>query len=251
MRVLREAYSRGLSTVASALGLACLSSGVWAGEFYSWIDASGTMVMTDDSSRIPPETVRSPVAVHRFQDSRPSPPQPRDSVRVLSPPASSMPAQSPSETQKVSQPPAKPEPVPVNPADLDLPQVLLDAPDETARTQYFWVPLLAPVYVGSSSVSGFWCHRDVQSPVEAFKQFLRQHLRQTPTNQPMAGGVQAPYGVSRNSPQAPSNPIYNSGNYVYDQVMRERQALTERIASQFRPPSPAPRAGSGPSGSNR
>jgi len=237
--------------VASALGLVCLSSGVWAGEFYSWIDASGTMVFTDDSSRIPPETVRSPVAVLRFQDSRPSPSQPRDSVRMLSPSASSMPAQSPSETQKVSQPPAKPGPVPVDPADLDLPQVLLDAPDETARTQYFWVPLLAPVYVGSSSVSGFWCHRDVQSPVEAFKLFLRQHLRQTPTNQPMAGGVQAPYGVPWSTPQPPSNPIYNSGNYVYDQVMRERLALTERIASQFRPPSPAPRAGSGPSGSNR
>ncbi len=237
--------------VASAVGLACLSSVAWAGEFYSWIDASGTMVMTDDSSRIPPETVRSPVAVHRFQDSRPSPSQPRDSIRVLSAPASSMPAQSPADAQKVSQPPAKLEPVPVNPRDLDLPQVLLDAPDDTARTQYFWVPLLAPVYVGSSSVSGFWCHRNVQSPVEAFKQFLRQHLQQTPTNQPMAGGIQAPYGVPRNIPQAPSNPIYNSGNYVYDQVMRERQALTERIASQFRSSSPAPRAGSGPSGSNR
>jgi len=236
---------------AAAVALGFLSSVAWAGEFYSWIDASGTMVFTDDASRIPPETVRSPVAVYRFQDSRPSPSQPRDSVRGLSPPAASVPAQSPADVQKISQPPPKPESAPVNPAELDLPQVLLDAPDETTRTQYFWVPLLAPVYVGSSSVSGFWCHRNVQSPVEAFKQFLRQHLRQTPPNQPMAGGVQAPYGVPWRTPQAPSNPIYNSGNYVYDQVMRERQALTERIASQFRPPSPAPRAGSGSSGSNR
>src|SRR3989442_3048857 len=72
MRVLRGAYSRGLSTVASVLGLVCLSSGVWAGEFYSWIDTSGTMVFTDDASRIPPENVRSPVAVHRVPDRPPA-----------------------------------------------------------------------------------------------------------------------------------------------------------------------------------
>src|SRR5437899_11653656 len=105
MRVLREPYSRGLSTVASALGLVCLSSGVWAGEFYSWIDTSGTMVFTDDASRIPPATVRSPVAGHRSQDSRPSPSQPRDSARRRSPPAAAAPAQSPAALQKTSQAP--------------------------------------------------------------------------------------------------------------------------------------------------
>lgn len=223
---------------ALVVALACLSPLAWAGEFYSWIDPSGTMVFTDDASRIPPETVRSPVEVHRFQDSPPSPSLPRDSVRVA-------------ETQKVFEPPAKPEPTPVNAADLDPPRVLLDTPDDGARTQYFWVPLVAPVYVGASPVSGFWCRRDVQSPVEAFKQFLRQHLQPTPGNPPMIGGVQAPHGAAGSIPQAPANPIFNSGNYVYDQVMRERHALTERIASQFRPPSPAPRAGSGPRGSNR
>src|SRR5207247_9965570 len=109
------------------------------------------------------ETVRIPVAVHRFRQSLPSPSQPRDSVRGLSPPAASVPAQSPADVQKISQPPPKPESAPVNPADLDLPQVLLDAPDETARTQYFWVPLLAPAYVGSSSVSGSWAIAMVRS----------------------------------------------------------------------------------------
>ena len=155
------------------------------------------------------------------------------------------------DVEKVSEPPAKPEPAPVNPADIDLPRVLLDAPDDSARTQYFWVPLLAPVYVGASSVSGFWCRRDVPSPVDAFRQFLRQHLQPSPGNPPLMMGVQAPYGALRNVPQAPSDPIYNSGNYVYDQVMRERHALKERIASQFRPPSPVARAGTGPSGSTR
>lgn len=236
---------------ATAVGLAFLSSAAAAGEFYSWIDASGTMVFTDDASRIPPETVRSPVAVHRFQDNNPSPSPPRDSVRGPSPPAASVPAQSPADVQEISQSPPKPEPARVNPTELDVPQVLLDTPDDAARARYFWVPLLAPVYVGSNSVSGFWCRRDVQSPVEAFKQFLRQHLQPTPSNPPVTGGIQAPYGVPWSTPQPPSNPIYNSGNYVYDQVMRERHALTERIASQFRPPSPAPRAGSGPSGSTR
>src|SRR5207247_9105455 len=132
--------------------------------------------------------VRFPREFNWSNDMRQSPYHPRDSVRGLRSSSASVPAQIPADVQKICQPPPKPESAPVNPADFDLPQVLLDAPDETARTPYFWVPLLAPVYVGSSSVSGFWCHRNVQSPVEAFKQFLRQHLRQTPPNQPMQGG---------------------------------------------------------------
>lgn len=232
-------------------GLACLASFAGAGEFYSWTDASGTMVMTDDSSRIPPATVRSPVAVHRFEDSRPSPSQPQESVRVVRSSASSEPAESSSANQKESQQPAKREPVPVNPADLDLPQVLLEPPGETVRTQYLWVPLLAPIYLGSSSVSGFWHHRNVSSPVEAFKHFLRQHPQQLQSIQAGTGGSQWTSGGVLTGPKTPSNPVYNSGNYVYDQVMRERHALSERIASQFRPASQAPRVGSAPSGSNR
>ncbi|MEK6617213.1 MAG: DUF4124 domain-containing protein [Nitrospirota bacterium] len=251
MRVRRESYARGLSTATIGVGLACLASFAGAGEFYSWTDASGIMVMTDDSSRIPPATVRSPVAVHRFQDSRPSPSQPQESVRVLSSPAASEPAESSSANQKESQQPAKREPVPVNPADLDLPQVLLEAPGETVRTQYLWVPLLAPIYLGSSSVSGFWHHRNVSSPVEAFKHFLRQHPQQLQSIQAGTGGSQWTSGGVLTGPKAPSNPVYNSGNYVYDQVMRERHALSERIASQFRPAPQAPRVGSAPSGSNR
>src|SRR2546428_6987304 len=106
MRVLRGAYSRGLSTVASALGLVCLSSVAWAGEFYSWIDASGTMVFTDDASRIPPENVRSPVAVHRFQDSVPSPSPPRVSVRGPHRSTASVPAQSAAHAQQIYHPPS-------------------------------------------------------------------------------------------------------------------------------------------------
>lgn len=251
MRVRRESYARGLSTATIGAGLACLASFAEASEFYSWTDASGTMVMTDDSSRIPPATVRSPVAVHRFQDSRPSPSQPQESVRVLNSSASSEPAESSSANQKESQQPAKREPVPVNAADLDLPQVLLEPPGETVRTQYLWVPLLAPIYLGSSSVSGFWHHRNVSSPVEAFKHFLRQHPQQLQSIQAGTGGSQWTSGGVLTGPKAPSNPVYNSGNYVYDQVMRERHALSERIASQFRPASQAPRVGSAPSGSNR
>src|SRR2546422_11547790 len=101
MRALRESHSRGLSMAAGAVALGFLSSVAWAGEFYSCIDASGTMVFTDDASRIPPENVRSPVAVHRFQDSLPSPSQPRDSVRGLSPPAASVPAQSPGRPEDI------------------------------------------------------------------------------------------------------------------------------------------------------
>jgi hypothetical protein len=41
---------------------------VRAAEFYSWIDPSGTMVMTDDPSSIPSSATRSPVSIHRFED---------------------------------------------------------------------------------------------------------------------------------------------------------------------------------------
>ena len=69
-----------------------------------------------------------------------------------------------------------------------------------------------------------------------------------------------PYGGVPNGPPSSSNPIYNSGNYVYDQVMRERHALNERIASQFRSASQtspqccgkgSSRVGRGPSGSKQ
>ncbi len=272
--------------MAFLLGIASAPSAVFPGEFYSWIDASGTMVITDDSGRIPPATQRSPIAVHRFDGKATTSSKPAGHLPVARPADPAPPVQGPSENLKVAQEEkAASQPNPINPADLDLPQILLDAPDQTVKTQYDWVPLLSPIYLGPSPVSGFWCRRDVHSPINAFKQFLRQQHRQLQNSQVVAGGSPWQSGGVPNSPPSSSNPIYNSGNpvydqilrerqvlnervgsqnsgnYVYDQIMRERQALNERIASQFQPvvsqTSPqccgkgGSRVGSGPSGSKQ
>ena len=247
--------------MAFLLGVASSPSAVFPGEFYSWIDASGTMVITDDSGRIPPSTQRSPIAVHRFDGKATTSSKPGDHLPVARVSDPAPPAQEPSENLKgAREEKAASQPNAINPADLDLPQILLDAPDQTVKIQYNWVPLLSPIYLGPSPVSGFWCRRDVHSPVDAFKQFLRHQQHQLQSGQVVAGGRHGRNAGSTNGPPSSSRPIYNSGNYVYDQIMRERQALNERIASQFQPvtqTSPqccgkgVSRVGSGPSGSKQ
>ncbi|MBI4401717.1 MAG: hypothetical protein HY581_08810, partial [Nitrospirae bacterium] len=230
-----------------------------AAEFFSWIDASGTMVITVDTSRIPPDTQRSPVSVHRFHDSPTSP-----SHASSSPfPETRIPTPTESDEQSSKGQKAPPEqsavhgPAPVNPADLDLPKVLLEPPDGSVRTQYVWVPLLSPLSLSSGSVSGFWCHRDVPSPVQAFKEFLRQHRWPAQGGQMVVGGGQGLSGEAQQNPPSSSNPVYNSGNQTYDQVMRERHMLHEQIAARIRagtqlpPLIRQPHVGGGYSGTGR
>ena len=246
--------------MALLLGIASSPTAVFPGEFYSWIDPSGTMVITDDSGRIPPPAQRSQIAVHRFDGKATPSPKPGGNPPVTPATATVPPVKGPSDSQSVAQEQkAVSQPNPIDPADLDLPQVLLDAPEETVKTQYAWMPLLSPIYLGPSPVSGFWYHRNVLSPLDAFKQFLRlQHLQQVQGSQMAAGGGQSQYGGVINGSSSSSNPVYNSGNYYYDQVLRERQAFNQRFASQF-PSTSQPHTqccakgsshvGSGPSGS--
>ena len=44
----------------------CLSSQAMGAEYYSWIDPSGTMVITDNAGQIPPAGTRSAISVHQF-----------------------------------------------------------------------------------------------------------------------------------------------------------------------------------------
>ncbi|HJU06670.1 MAG TPA: hypothetical protein VJ692_16095 [Nitrospiraceae bacterium] len=39
-----------------------------AAEYYSWIDPSGTAILTDNPSQIPPASERSAVSVYRYPD---------------------------------------------------------------------------------------------------------------------------------------------------------------------------------------
>lgn len=236
----RRRSSTKVFVTACGLGLVALCSIVEAGEYYSWVDPSGTMVMTDDPGRIPPASERSSVAVHRYQDRPASPSTSSPVTRAVPAPIPAEPERKPSENLPASQAPATEESQAGTFADTDLPKVLLDPPEGPTRTQYAWVPLVAPIYVGSGSVSGFWSHRSVASPVEAFTQFLRQHRLSAPDGQTVSAGSLWLHGGGGAGSQASRPPVLNSGNPVYDQVMRERQALIERNFSRFRPPSQAP-----------
>jgi Domain of unknown function (DUF4124) len=191
-----------------------LSASALANDYYSWIDANGTMVMTDDPSRVPSPPSRSQIQVHRFEPVAPSQPVIREPVST------------PREEQ--------PQVTAVDPHDLNLPLVVLGEPENQVRAQYVWVPLLSPLFVGGNSVSGFWWHPGATSPVEAFKHYLAQHYRQQQNQWVPGVGVQYPYPSHRGMVQGPS------GNPVYDQVVRERQMLEESIRLRHFPGSPAP-----------
>lgn len=204
--------ARGFAGSVLLVGALCAPPSVSANDYYSWIDANGTIMMTDDSSRVPPANNRSQVQVHRFEPAAPSRP------------ATHEPASASREEQ--------PQVAAVDPHDLNLPLVALDEPENQVRAQYVWVPLLSPLFVGGTSVSGFWWHPGIISPVEAFKQYLAQHYRQQQTQ--WAPGIGVPY------PSYPGFARSPSGNTVYDQVVRERQVLEESIRLRHFPGSPAP-----------
>jgi hypothetical protein len=203
-------------TLALAL-IGGVASAPRAAEYYSWIDPSGVLVMTDDPNRIPSPTQRSTVEIHRFQDPSPG----------LSGPATNAGASAGApETQA-------PEPPP------DLPSVVVGMPDDPVRSQYVWVPLGQPLPIGSEFVSGFWWHPGISSPIDAFKAFLRQH-------QLAAGLLPAATGAPRATLPPPA--LSRSPNPTYDQVLRERQALIERTFPPSAPPSkprPIPHGGAG------
>ena len=209
--------TRGVAGSLLLTGVLFLPASVLANDYYSWIDVNGTMVMTDDPSRIPSSGNRSQIQVHRFVEAPPSPPG-----QAPAEPASREPEESP--------PAARPEAV--DPRALDLPLVLLNEPENQVRAQYVWVPLLSPLFVGGTSVSGFWWHPGAMSPVEAFKHFLAQYYRQQ-QSQWMPGAV-VPYPYHPGMRRGPS------GNALYDQVVREREALQESIRLRHFPNSPPP-----------
>jgi hypothetical protein len=203
----------GVAVSIMLVSALCLPASGSANDYYSWIDANGTMVMTDDPSRVPPPTNRSQIQVHRFEPAPPSAP----ASQGLEPVTRDEPAQAPV----------------VDPRDLSLPLVLLDEPEHQVRAQYVWVPLLSPLFVRGNPINGFWWHPGATSPVEAFKHYLAQHYRDQ-RNQ-WAPGVGAPYPS-----YYPGSVRGTSGNTVYDQVTRERHALEESIRLRHFPNSPAP-----------
>lgn len=227
---------------------------VASGEYYSWIDPSGTMVLTNDPSTIPPASKRSQVAVHHYEDSQTS----------AAPPAPAAP--SPPEASSVSHPAS----AVTAPVGLDMPRILLDSPDPSFQSQYNWVPLASPIYLGSGTLSGFWCLRTVAAPLQVFKQYLQGQGWSGQGSQMMSGRYPWSYGYGRQyrrfwggrqswgsrgygntqgygnagsvysqtlgeiqGMQAQVGSQLNSGHPVYDQVMLERQAMNQQLSARF------------------
>ena len=232
---------------AVAVATLCMGLGVpWsvatASEFYSWISPSGEMVLTDDAGKIPPAGSRGPVSVHRFQESTGSP-----SRVVVAARPSAMPERLTSGSAGAGIPgqPAswdRDSLEAIDPAALELSDVLLEQPDQPVASQYGWVPLPSPVYVGSAPLYGFWSRSTTQDPALALQQHLlllqatmqgrgartSNHLNQRGYRNPVYPGQSSVHAASR------------SASVGYRRSMLERQAMLSPLRMQGRAPAHAP-----------
>ena len=213
-----------------------------ASEFYSWISPSGEMVLTDDAGRIPPAGSRGPVSIHHFQESTGSPARVVGAARPSAPPERL--------TSGITEPgiPGQlaswyPDSIEaIDPAALELSDVLLEQPDQTVASQYGWVPLPSPVYVGSAPLYGFWSRRAVQNPALALQQHLlllqatMQGRGALAVNHLNRRGYRNPVFAGRSSVQ----PASRSASVGYHHSMVERQALLSTLRIQGRPVAHAP-----------
>ena len=171
MKARRGTYTRGLSATALAACVIGLAAGASADEYYSWIDRSGTIVLTDDLSNLP-STHRNTVTIHYFSERSTPAPSLEKPTEPLTP------SESPQPSQEKPQPAV--EPRAVNSADVDLPLVLLDSPEEGVKWQYAWVPLTMPISHGGNSINGFWAHHQTTSPFATFSEVLQRNGGQQP-----------------------------------------------------------------------
>jgi hypothetical protein len=222
MRALRD--TRGLSGAVWISCLLGLPAGASASEYYSWIERSGTMVLTDDLSSLTPATQRSEITVHRFADAPPAAARP---VELASKPDRDQAAEPPKpSTPEEPKPAAEPR---ANAADVDLPNIRLDQPEDSVKWQYGWVPLTMPVYHGGKSIKGFWAHHQTGSPFAAFQEFLQR----------TAPPIQNRVLLGRMTGGNPRQPEVSSEV----RFMRGLLALNERmIAPPQSIPTPAPRS---------
>lgn len=204
-------------------GLMWGASPARGGEFYSWIDASGTMVITDDPGQIPPAENRSSVFLHQFEE--------RSQVAVkreFDEPASDRPPTKASPEGVPKEEVSSPEKPLVNPAEAELPPIVVDQPEEKIKDWYRWIPLTTPLYSTRGAISGYWCHQSVTSPEDAFQRFLRQQRAGLANQGPFVSGAHRREGGGFKGPLGS-----RSGHAIYNQVIRERQALMERSFMQF------------------
>ena len=199
-----------------SLACAAVSTVAAATEYYSWIDTSGTAVLTDDPGHIPPASERSSVTVYRYHD-RPS--LPTSSLNAANRSPSDSDGQSSSgngmaEWMNPTQIAA------INrPDESDAPDVLLDLPPAALHPGYVWMPLQDPFLSSSGRLGGFWWRSGARAPMDAFNAARFQLPGQ---------GLRIPGARGRHKAgRFPNESAVPSGNAVYDQVVRERHALQQ------------------------
>lgn len=201
----------------SVSAVVCISE-VRAGEFYSWTDPSGTVVITDDPKQIPPAEQRRDLMTHHFP-ALPASPASRtnDLDRVGERKLEAHDFQSDDR-----QHPSRSE------ADVDralgddpLPDILLDQPEQSIQPAYLWIPLQTPYTWGGRTLTGFWSHRRVASPEKAFRAYLRRQGESLQADR-----------MRSSSPRLSIAPGTQMGgairDTVYEQVRREREAMQQR-----------------------
>ncbi len=214
--------------------LAGVSTTGYAGEFYGWSDASGMTVLTDDPGRIPADR-RIPVAVYSFPD-RPAPHERSFQRSRLEDPVEATAEEIFGESDPMPVRYRTTQAVePIDPAELGLPAVLLEAPDDALQPHYVWVPFTMPVYLATGAVSGFWWHAGGAPPIQAFKQFLAENDAMTRALTAVQVGPQRYGDMVYHRSLAPLP--RTSGNPVFDQILREQQAMIARMHA--RPSMPA------------
>jgi hypothetical protein len=198
-----------------------------AAELYSWIDQSGTLVMTDDPGHIPPVTQRRSLSIHRFETDSPA-------VGESAGAKGSEPSRA--VQQKTRRDVVESRHALTGSEDAAASDVVLEMTDDIDRDSYVWMPFQTPIALGSEIINGFWWHPGVTSPVDAFKAYLRRHRHPVPNGSWLSTVLQP--GRARRTEETTS-----SGNSVYDQVVRERQLLIQRNGLLFgSPPVSAPKA---------
>jgi hypothetical protein len=192
-----------------------LSIPAYGGEYYIWTDESGNTVITNNAANLP-ESPSSHVTIRSYED--------RSSA-----PVPGMPNTAPTaEVDEVTAVPSAHASVP----NVAHPRILLDTPDSSIFADYTWVPLLQPVYLGSTPFNGFWCLRSIRSPFQAFRDYLNG--QGWTTAQPgLWSSSPSVFGSSRRHRRfwAPSGS--RSGNQVYDQVLGEIQGMQAQIGAQI------------------
>jgi hypothetical protein len=212
-----------------------------AAEFYSWTDASGAVVITDDPKQVPPDVQRHGFATHQLPN---IPPSAATEGRTPSDPvqrnvqASGHPYDTIDRTPRFDSQakPGKPD------SNGPVADILLNQPEGAIQQEYVWVPLQTPFVFGGQTLTGFWSHRRVASPPTAFQAYLRRHghaVRSEPTTSMNGDPIVTPGSRAGGPVRDP----------VYEQVRREREAIQQRGGLLY-PSAAAPHPSTGLPASN-